>query len=68
MSFSPFLGGRRVCLGKTFAESIGKCVLAVIMNQIQFEFVDPNVKEDKPANTFIHEQPIYRMYVSKHLS
>jgi len=34
MSFSPFLGGRRVCIGKTLAESTAKCVLAVMMSQL----------------------------------
>ena len=29
MSYGPFLGGKRVCIGKTFAESIGKFVLAI---------------------------------------
>ena len=40
MSYGPFLGGRRVCLGKTFAENIGKCILAIIVTQMDFEFVD----------------------------
>ena len=65
MSFGPFLGGRRVCLGTTLAESIGKCVLAVMMTQIQFDFVDPKVRENKPAATFFHETPTYRLYVNE---
>ena len=65
MSFGPFLGGKRVCLGKTLAESIGKCVLAVMMTQIQFDFVDPKVKESKPAGTFFHETPTFRLYVNE---
>ena len=32
MSFGPFLGGRRICVGKTFAENIIKCLLTVIIN------------------------------------
>jgi cytochrome P450 len=32
MSFGPFLGGKRICLGKTFAENIGKCVLPIIIS------------------------------------
>ena len=32
MSYGPFLGGKRVCLGKTFAENIGKCVMPIIMS------------------------------------
>ena len=30
MSYGPFLGGRRICLGKTFGENIGKCIIALI--------------------------------------
>ena len=63
MTFTPFLGGRRVCIGKTLAENIGKCVIAVFMTQINFEFEDPKVKDDKPASTFFHDQPTYRMLV-----
>lgn len=32
MSFGPFLGGKRICLGKTFAENMGKCMLAIIVS------------------------------------
>ena len=63
MSFTPFLGGKRICLGKTLAESIGKCVLTVILGQVDFEFEDPKVKVDKPPSTIFHEQPKYRMTV-----
>ena len=52
MSYGPFLGGRRVCLGKTFAEQIGKCILSIIITQLDFEFVDPKVREIKPPNNF----------------
>ena len=31
MSFGPFLGGRRICIGKTFAESIGRYLLTMII-------------------------------------
>jgi cytochrome P450 len=41
MSYGPFLGGKRVCLGKTFAESIGKAIVSVLFAQLDFEFVDP---------------------------
>lgn len=32
MSYGPFLGGKRICLGKTFAENMGKCMLAIIVS------------------------------------
>jgi cytochrome P450 len=31
MSYGPFLGGKRICLGKTFAENIVKCILPMIV-------------------------------------
>jgi cytochrome P450 len=41
MSFGPFLGGRRICIGKTFAENMAKCILAVLYGSVRFEFADP---------------------------
>ena len=32
MSFGPFLGGKRICMGKSFAESIGKLLISMIMS------------------------------------
>ena len=63
MSYGPFLGGKRVCLGKTFAENIGKSILAIIFAQLSFEFEDPKIRFDKPASTFFHPQPTYRMII-----
>ena len=43
MSFGPFLGGKRICIGKTFAESILKCIMPLIFNQVDFEFEDKDL-------------------------
>ena len=40
MSFGPFLGGRRICLGKTFAEIVSKVVGPSFINLLDLEFVD----------------------------
>jgi len=32
MSFGPFFGGKRICIGKTFAESMAKCILAIMVS------------------------------------
>ena len=29
-SFIPFLGGKRICVGKTFAENIGKVLVSIV--------------------------------------
>jgi len=49
-SFSPFLGGRRICVGKTFAENIIKSVVPLILSKLEFEFVDPKDYLRKPPN------------------
>ena len=48
MSFGPFLGGKRICLGKTFAENVAKCIVPVIVSQLDFEFVNPEHYTKKP--------------------
>ena len=50
-SFCPFLGGKRICLGKSFAEMIGKVVVTIIMSQVEFEFVNPDNYLRKPQNS-----------------
>ena len=49
-SFGPFLGGRRVCLGKTLAENVGKCMIPLIIACMDFEFVRKEFYEKKPPN------------------
>ncbi|CDW84544.1 cytochrome family subfamily polypeptide 55 precursor [Stylonychia lemnae] len=59
MSFGPFLGGKRICLGKTFAESLIKCLSIVIINSIDFEFEDKDLLDRKPFNSFLYDEPEY---------
>jgi cytochrome P450 len=35
-AFSPFLGGMRICLGKTFVETVSKVTLPVLLTQFEF--------------------------------
>ena len=65
MCYQPFLGGRRICLGKSFAETIVKCVLAMFIAMVDFEFADPKIREKKPPNTFVHREPVYDMFVKE---
>eukprot|EP00347_Sterkiella_histriomuscorum_P009756 403340009 len=64
VSFSPFLGGKRVCLGKTFAEQITRHQLAIIISQLDFAFTKPNLYERKPKNHTGSIQPEYSCFVS----
>lgn len=47
-SFGPFIGGKRICLGKTLAENMAKCILPIVISKMDFEFVNPVHKEKKP--------------------
>eukprot|EP00347_Sterkiella_histriomuscorum_P011859 403370835 len=48
-SFTPFFGGKRICLGKTFAEIVAKFVVPLIIIQYEFEFVDKTLYKNKPT-------------------
>ena len=48
-SYSPFLGGNRICVGKTFAEMISKFVVPALLTNFHWdltvdkdEFIHPN--------------------------
>merc|ERR1711893_89959 len=43
-SYAPFLGGHRICLGKTFAETVAKKVLVLLMKLYELEHEDPEMK------------------------
>jgi len=54
-SFSPFLGGNRVCIGKTFAESINKLVVPTLLTNFEWNFpkgIDKD-KFDYPHNNLL---------------
>ncbi|CDW82254.1 cytochrome family subfamily polypeptide 55 precursor [Stylonychia lemnae] len=58
-SFGPFFGGKRICLGKTFAESLMKCLISIIVNQIDFEFEDKELLKRKPIFALMQDEPCY---------
>jgi cytochrome P450 len=63
MSFIPFLGGKRVCLGKTFAENSFKVVLPLILKAYKdLEFVDPAHYKHKPLNNVtLPQRPVIKI-------
>lgn len=44
MAFTPFMGGKRVCLGKTFAEVTVRFTVPMMLYFLDFEFVDAEVQ------------------------
>jgi cytochrome P450 len=54
MSFGAFLGGKRICLGKTFAEATSKVIGPTLLAHFDFEFVDPAMMtSEKPVNNLV---------------
>ena len=54
-SFSPFLGGSRICIGKTFAEAVSKLVVPSLLSRFKFEFPNGVDREqfDYPHNNLV---------------
>jgi len=61
MSFGPFLGGKRICLGKTFVETVSKITGPSILANFDFEFLDKQDSVKKPANNMMskHEPQVF---------
>jgi cytochrome P450 len=50
MSFMPFLAGKRICVGKTFAEYSLKVVIQLILKAFaKIEFANTKFYDKKPA-------------------
>lgn len=66
MSFGPFLGGKRICLGKTFVETVSKIIGPTIVASLDFEFVDKDKSLRKPANNMMsNHEPIVMVKVKE---
>ena len=61
MSFTPFLGGKRICLGKTFAEMTSKILGPKLIFNFDYTFVNPEHDFNKPPSNNVqtlHEPEI----------
>jgi len=47
-SFSPFLGGSRICIGKTFIEVVSKLTVPTLLSHFNFEFKNGVDRETVP--------------------
>jgi cytochrome P450 len=68
-SFAPFLGGKRICLGKTFAEVVAKFVVPAMLCRLQFDIAEESLKNGpfkKPKlNLDIDDDPVVMMSVKR---
>ena len=62
-SFSPFLGGKRICIGRTFAEKISKCLSLAIIGRLDYEFVNPEHYISKPTIEFMIPEPLVNVRI-----
>ena len=56
-SFSPFLGGSRICIGKTFIEVVSKLTVPTLLSHFEFEFQEGVDRETVP---FMHNNMVAR--------
>ena len=49
LTFSPFLGGRRICIGKTFAEVTIRFTIPILLHHLQYEFLNKDQLINKPS-------------------
>ena len=51
-SYSPFSGGKRVCFGKTFADSTFKITTTYLTQAFNFKFVNKKFETELPVAKF----------------
>jgi len=58
--FNPFLGGKRVCLGKTFSETVVRFTVPLLYYHFDFEVVNKEYLKKKPHFMFAgRENPVF---------
>ena len=56
-SFSPFLGGSRICIGKTFIEVVSKLTVPTLLSHFVFEFPEG---VDRESAQYMHNNMLAR--------
>ena len=56
-SFSPFLGGSRICIGKTFIEVVSKLTVPTLLSHVKFEFTE---QVDRKTIPYMHNTMVAR--------
>ena len=66
-AFVPFLGGKRICLGKTFVEIISKISGPTILSHYDFEFTsESQIKNKLPNDLFVTCMPKEILKIKKY--
>lgn len=66
LSYAPFFGGRRVCLGKTFAEVLSKFVTPCLLTKFDFEYVNKDFYNNKPlVNAVQTVEPVIMVTIKR---
>jgi cytochrome P450 len=55
-SFNAFTSGKRICIGKTFAEVITKAIIPIIVSQVEFRFCNPLYYTKRPIMAVMSEE------------
>ena len=60
-SFSPFLGGLRICVGKTFAEAVSKFATPTLLSHFTWDFPEGTDNEtfEAPQNNLVVQKAPY---------
>jgi len=67
LSFIPFTTGKRICIGKTFAEQVVRYTTVLFLYHFDLEYADPaDMKRPKPGNNaLLPKPPKYMMKLIK---
>jgi cytochrome P450 len=58
-AFGPFLGGSRICLGKSFAELMVRFTISTIMFHYEIRLTDEKQINDKPAMNIFGSKAVH---------
>lgn len=63
MSFGPFAGGRRVCIGKSFVDMVVRFTIPLIYKHLDFEYTNPKELDEPKSdcNFAVPRPPKYMM-------
>ena len=68
-AFAPFLGGQRICIGKTFIEVVSKLTVPTLLSRYEFSFLDGVDRDSAPEilhnNMIMSRSPTIRAKITR---